>query len=100
MKNYTTEQTQTIIDTYVANPTSDTVAALAAEFERPVKSIIGKLASEKVYVKQPYFTKTGDPVVTKAELVFQISNELGLEEGLEGLEKAPKAVLQKILANI
>ncbi len=94
MKNYTPEQTQEIVNAYVANPTSETVAFLAAEYEKPVKSIIGKLSAEKVYVKQVYATKTGEPVVTKPELVAAVTNLLGLDhEALAGLEKAPKAVL-------
>ena len=99
MKNYTPEQTQEIIDEYVANPTSETVAFLAAKYDKPVKSIIGKLSAEKVYVKQVYATKTGDPVVTKPELVATITNLLGLEhDSLLGLEKAPKAVLVALVA--
>lgn len=96
-KNYTEEVTTRMIEEYQQNPTIETVRKLAEKLEKPVKSVIGKLSREGVYVKQVYTTKTGDPVVTKKELVADIAVHLDFEpEELEGLEKTPKLVLQKI----
>jgi len=98
--NYTPEATTAILAAYAANPTVETVEKLAAEYNKPKKSIIGKLSREGVYQKTAYITKTGDKPVTKVELVAQISDQLGIDEGLEGLEKAPKSILQKLLQNV
>lgn len=98
--NYTPEATTAIVAAYAASPTIETVEKLAAEYNKPKKSIIGKLSREGVYQKTAYITKTGEKPVTKLELVAQISDHLGIEEGLEGLEKAPKSILQKLLENV
>ena len=56
-------------EAYTANPNRDTVDALAKQFGKSVRSIIAKLSREGVYVAQPKVTKTGEPVVRKAELL-------------------------------
>ena len=95
--NYTEEQRDYIVREYQDDPTRETVERLADELDKTVKSIIGKLSREGVYRRQVYKTKTGEDPVTKAELVIQIGESLGLDaEKLAGLEKAPKLVLKKI----
>ena len=64
-KNYTDEQTKDMIAKYQANPTRETVDKLAMELGKTVKSVIGKLSREKVYVKKDYVTKRGEKPVTK-----------------------------------
>jgi outer membrane protein OmpA-like peptidoglycan-associated protein len=56
--------------------------------------VIAKLSREGVYVAQPKVTKTGEPVVRKAELVAQIN--VHFDTDLPTLVKASKADLQKL----
>tara|TARA_Y100000114_G_C11472476_1_gene191487 strand:- start:20 stop:328 length:309 start_codon:yes stop_codon:yes gene_type:complete len=94
MSNYTKEQTDYIVGAYTAEPSMDSVRELAEELGKSTKSIIGKLSREGVYKRSVYVSKTGEPPVTKVELVSTIAYNLGLiEDKLEGLEKAPKQVL-------
>jgi transcription initiation factor TFIIIB Brf1 subunit/transcription initiation factor TFIIB len=96
--NYSEEVTATIVAAYAANPTMQTVRDLAEIYEKTTKSIIGKLSREGVYQKSSYTTKTGNKPVTKIELVTQLADYLGIElDSIAGLEKSPKAALQKIL---
>jgi hypothetical protein len=95
--NYNEQTTQYLLEKYSADPTRQTVEALAEELSRSVKSIIGKLSREGVYRREIYKTKTGELPVTKVEIVSNIADDLGLEvESLLGLEKAPKATLKKL----
>lgn len=95
--NYNEQTTQYLLEKYSADPTRQTVEALAEELSRSVKSIIGKLSREGVYRREIYKTKTGELPVTKVEIVSNIADDLGLEvESLFGLEKAPKATLKKL----
>lgn len=93
-KNYTDEMVAQMTEAYVANPSRETVEALAAEMGKTVRSIIAKLSREGVYVAQPKVTKTGEPVVRKAELVAQINAHFDTD--LPTLVKASKADLQKL----
>jgi transcription initiation factor TFIIIB Brf1 subunit/transcription initiation factor TFIIB len=96
--NYSEEVTATIVAAYAANPTMQTVRDLAEIYEKTTKSIIGKLSREGVYQKSSYTTKTGNKPVTKIELVTQLADYLGIDvDSIAGLEKSPKAALQKIL---
>ena len=94
-KNYTDEMVAQMTEAYVANPSRETVEALAAEMGKTVRSIIAKLSREGVYVAQPKVTKTGEPVVRKAELVAQL--EAHFEVAIPTLVKASKADLQKLV---
>jgi hypothetical protein len=74
-----------------------TVETLAENLGKSTKSIIGKLSREGVYERAVYKNKSGDLPVTKAEIVSNIAENLGLEiENLLGLEKAPKATLKTL----
>ena len=96
--NYSEEVTATIVAAYAANPTMETVRELAELYEKTTKSIIGKLSREGVYQKSSYTTKTGNKPVTKVELVTQLADYLQVElDSIAGLEKSPKAALQKVL---
>jgi len=98
--NYTEEMVNAMVADYQDNPTKDTVAKLSAEFGKTTRSIVAKLVREGVYVAAPRVTKTGTPVVRKAEIVAEIQTELGAQGGFPTLEKASKADLQNLLALI
>ena len=97
-KNYTTEMVAEMTKLYTANPTRDTVDVLAKQFAKTTRSIIAKLSREGVYIAQPRITKTGEPVVRKAELVAQINTTLGI--ALPTLVKASKADLQNLINHL
>ena len=96
--NYTEEMVNAMVADYQDNPTKDTVAKLSEEFNKSTRSIVAKLVREGVYVAAPRVTKTGAPVVRKAEIVAQIQDALGIE--LPTLEKASKADLEALLAKV
>ena len=76
----------------------DTVAVLSKEFNKTTRSIVAKLVREGVYVAQVRVTKTGAPVIRKAELVSQIQELLGVD--MPTLEKASKQDLESLLCSI
>jgi hypothetical protein len=95
---YTPEITESIVARYQANPSRDTVNAIAEELGKSPKSVIGKLSREGVYQREGYKTKTGQDPITKPQLVSLIAEKMGMNEDmLEGLEKSPKNVLGLIL---
>ena len=94
-KNYTDEMVSEMTTQYTANPTRETVDALANQFGKTTRSIIAKLSREGVYVAQPRTTKSGEPVISKSELVAQISEHFGIE--MPTLVKAGKQDLQKLV---
>ena len=93
--NYTDEMVNTMTEQYAANPTRETVDALADQFGKTTRSIIAKLSREGVYVAQPRTTKSGEPVISKSELVAQINEHFGIE--MPTLVKAGKQDLQKLV---
>ena len=96
--NYTEKQVKHMVEEYTFEPTRETVEKLAEEYNKSVKSIIGKLSREGVYKKTVYKTKTGESPVTKKELVVELSELVGLEyDRLTGLEKSPKADLKALV---
>ena len=94
-KNYTDEMVAEMHEQQNAYPTRETVDNLAEQFGKSVRSIIAKLSREGIYVTQERTTKTGEPVVRKAELVAQLEDKFGIE--LPTLVKASKADLQELL---
>ena len=91
---YTTEETKHMIEVYQDKPVRDTVELLAQEMGKTVKSVIGKLSREKVYVKAEYTTKRGEKPATKLEMVGDIADMLkGDSERLETLVKSSKQEL-------
>jgi len=85
-KNYTEEETVRIINAYKESPSRETVDELAEELGKTVKSVIGKLSREKVYVKVAYKTKRGERPETKLQMTEHIA---GMLQG--------DAVLRKVL---
>ena len=96
--NYTEAQTEKMVAQYNANPNRETVEALAKELGKNTRSVIAKLSREGVYKAQPRQTKSGEPIVRKAELVAQIQETLGVE--FPSLVKASKADLQRLIDTI
>ena len=93
-KNYTDEMVAQMTKDYTANPTRETVDTLAKTFGKTTRSIIAKLSREGVYVAQPRTTKTGEPVVSKAQYVTAI--EAHFEIAMPTLVKSGKQDLQKL----
>lgn len=99
VENYTAEQTAAMIERYKADPTADTVAALANELGKTVRSVIAKLTREKVYVAKTYKTKAGEEPQSKEVIADAIGRVLGLSDGeTDSLAKANKTALQKVFA--
>jgi len=93
--NYTEEMTAQLVAAYEAEPTESTIEQFVAKFDKPKRSIIAKLSREGVYVAKVRATKTGAPIVRKAEIVAKIQNAVGRE--LPSLEKASKQDLESLL---
>ena len=94
-KNYTDEMVSEMTTQYTANPTRETVDALANQFGKTTRSIIAKLSREGVYVAQPRTTKSGEPVNSKSELVSTLEAHFGIE--MPTLVKAGKQDLQRLV---
>lgn len=93
MLNYTDAQTSQLVSAYIANPTRETVEAFAELFGRTARSIVAKLAHEKVYQKQASDPRASQNT-TKADLVKNLATALNVEyASLKSLEKADKATL-------
>ena len=71
-----------------------TVEDLAATLGKSNRSVIAKLSKMGIYQPKPRTTKTGDPIVSKLELLAQIEETLGIE--LPTLVKAGKEDLRKL----
>lgn len=96
---YTDIQRQEIITEYTkaANP-AEAIGALAERLNVTTRSIIAVLARAKVYKRQEYTPKYGETVYSKEEIVALIEAEAKVgATSFEGLEKAPKYVLFKLL---
>ena len=95
--NYNEEQTAYMVGQYTEAPRPETVEALAVQLGKSSKSIIGKLSREGVYQRAVYTSKTGETPITKADLVSNIAENLGIEvEDLVGLDKSPKTTLKAL----
>ena len=72
------------------------VATIAEKFGKTTRSIIAKLSREGVYEAEKRVTKTGEAVITKAQLVAQIAEKVGVDS-VESLAKATKQDLQTLV---
>lgn len=98
--SYTEELTNILISEYTAAPSRETVDRLAEEYNKPVRSIIAKLASAGVYEAPKRLSKTGDPIARKEDLAKQIGDWFDIE--VPSLSKASKLellALHKALSN-
>lgn len=96
---YTEEEVDYLRDEYLtAKDKQLKIDELANALGKSRRSIIGKLSRLGIYEKKVYLTKRGDQPVTKAEIVHQLSEKMNIPlSELEGLEKAPKEVLKRLL---
>ena len=78
------------------------VEGLAEQFDAKVKSIIAKAIREGIaYQKLERIRKDGKPVASKEVTVDRIEQALSLaENSLDGLEKASKVSLERLLEAI
>ena len=96
--NYTQPITDKMVAQYTANPTRETVDAIAKDLGKNTRSVIAKLSREGVYKATLRTTKTGEPIVRKSELLASIETHFGIE--LPSLVKASKADLQRLIDTI
>jgi hypothetical protein len=95
--NYTPEMTAEMLTEYLANPSKETVSALAEKFGKTTRSIVAKLSREKVYKRAEYVTKNGEKPEPKEHMVSEIAALLNVTaDKLGGLEKANKIALAMI----
>ncbi len=92
--SYTPEETASIIEEYNANPSRETVEAIAIRIAKSPRSVIAKLAATGVYQTPQRTTKTGDAIVKKEEMVGDIEKYLLIE--VPTLVKAGKQDLSKL----
>lgn len=92
--SYSEELTKEIVDEYAANPTRETVDAIAARIGKSARSVIAKLAAAGVYQTPKRTTKTGEPIVKKEEMVEDIGQWLDIE--VPTLVKTGKLDLKKL----
>ncbi len=88
---YSPEEVEFLLEEY--NRHGD-VQRISVLLNKSPRSIIGKLSRLKVYRKREYTNKAGNTPITKLEYVARIATKMETE--LEGLEKAPKSVLEKL----
>lgn len=100
---YTKEQEEEMYALYTAAETpeerDEVVERLMAMYGKTKKMIVAKLSKMEIYIKKPNTSKvTGGRPETKEKMVQRLEVKLGWPPGdFEGLEKAPKLVLQKLL---
>ena len=95
---YTPEITEKIVQEYRSGVK---ILDISSNLGVPTKSIIAKLSSLGVYQKKPYLSKTGEPPISKEELLTQICELMGEElEPMESLLKCNKTVLKKIIRHL
>lgn len=96
--NYTEAQLAALRAGYTGADNSKEVLALAGELGKTAASVRAKLASLGLYVKtEKVAAKTAGE--NKTALADAIAEKVGLlEHEAEGLAKAPKAALAKVLA--
>ena len=95
--NYTEAQCEVIRENAPLN--FEVATQLGTEFGKKTRSVIAKAISLGVeYNAKPRATKSGEPIVRKAELVAQVQEALGIE--LPSLVKASKADLQRLIDTI
>ena len=93
-KNYTDAQEARLAEFSVID--NDTAIMLANEFGKDVRSVRAKAVRLGVYKAQTKTSKTGGKIESKEDIVNEIATLVG--KNLDGLEKAPKQVLNDLRA--
>jgi len=107
---YTPQQEDRMAAMYQSIPENDMSEAAFAEraeviqdladiYKKTPRMIIAKLSKMKIYITKPKVSKvTGKPPETKEAMVRRLERKHNWSSGdYDGLEKAPKIVLQKLL---
>ncbi len=102
---YTREQEAELYDKYKQCETADerdvVVEQAIKKFNKTKKSIVAKLSKMDIYISRTKISKvTGTKPETKEQIVDKIETAMLLQGQLDGLSKAPKLVLMKILSKI
>lgn len=103
MQKYTEEQEKELEINYKAADSDEgreiAVQEFMAKHGKSKRSVVAKLSKMEIYKSKERISKvTGTKPITKEQIVSQIEEKMGFESGaLEGLEKAPKLVLLKII---
>lgn len=94
--SYTPEQTQLVVEQYQAGVA---VEQIALTIGKSVRSVVAKLAREKVYVAKQTEASGRGRVLTKLELAEQLEARFAIPPGtLASLEKATLPALQALEA--
>lgn len=95
-KNYTDAQEARMAEFDVID--NDTAIDLAAEFGKDVRSVRAKAVRMGIYKAKEKTSKAGGKIESKEDIVKDIADLVG--KSLDGLEKAPKLVLQELRAKL
>lgn len=101
MIKYTEEQTKELVLNYRAANSDEgreiAIQEFMKKYMKSSRSVVAKLSKLGIYIPKEKVSKvTGGKPVTKEAIVKEIAELLNLED-LEGLDKAPKLVLLKIV---
>ena len=91
-KNYTAAQEARLAEFDVID--NDRAIELATEFGKDVRSVRAKAVRMGIYKGKEKVSKTGGKIESKEDIVAEIATLIG--KNLDGLEKAPKLVLQEL----
>jgi hypothetical protein len=98
--NYTEAQVAELTAGYTGSDNKSEVAVLAAKIGKTPASVRAKLSQMGIYVKTEAEAEKSERV-TKRDIVDSIAQVVSLTEAeVEGLEKATKSALEKVLANL
>jgi hypothetical protein len=95
VKNYSDAQEARLTDAATANGgkiDGELAKALAIELDKDVRSIRAKATRMGIYQPAAKVSKTGGKIESKEEIAADIAEIVG--KNMDGLEKAPKLVLQ------
>ena len=95
-KNYTEAQEARLAEFDVID--NDTALMLADEFGKDVRSVRAKAVRMGLYKAKEKTSKNGGKIESKEAIVADIAAIVG--KNLDGLEKAPKTVLQALRAKL
>lgn len=95
-KNYTEEQEAYLASFAVID--NDTAIEIAAHLQKDVRSVRAKAVRMGIYQPKAKVSKTGGKIESKEAIVADIAALIG--KNLDGLEKAPKLVLQELRAKL
>lgn len=96
VKNYTEAQEAELMAAGVID--NELAIEFAAKFGKDVRSIRAKAVRMGIYQKAAKVSKTGGKIESKEAIVADIAAIVG--KNLDGLEKAPKQVLQTLRAKL